>query len=708
MSTIFFNAHHAPQGAFSTFTLGCRGASGGLGTELSKPADQNFYIGLEQAEKNIFEAFPFYALTADERARYETNPHSPNPSAQAVMIPFPDEAIHREFKLSTDTWRAGDLAFTIYSPLQPIPDPVLGLKDELETALLPAVGVEITVDNTRVNKPRKAFFGYMGSDPYTAMRHVKNGTSDRTPFQAIGQGRHTLIASQDETIYSGLAFTMEELLTLENPDLYRFGLGGLGGLIMQVEPGEKKTFRFAVCFYRGGFITAGLDAVNFYTRFFSDIEAVAKYALDHFEALKLAALASDAEWESSPLSWEQKFMLAHAVRSYTGSTQLLAEGDTPLWIVNEGEYRMINTLDLAVDHLFYEMRMHPWTVRNVLDRYAKDYRYYDQVRFPGDSVEHPGGLSFTHDMGVANVFSRPNFSAYECHGLKGCFSHMTHEQLLNWLLSASVYAEGAQDQSWLKTNLPLLKEGLQSLLHRDHPHAEQRNGIMGLDSSRTGLGAEITTYDCEGLSLKQARNSLYLAVKAWAAYVVLEKAFKHFQCPREAEEAGKQSERCAATILRHQLPDNYLPAILPENGETINTAKIIPAIEGLVFPLFAGCSDALDFNGRFKNLLNALRQHLKTILVPGACLFEDGGWKLTTEDDNSWPSKIYLTQFISRRILGIDWDEQGKKADHAHLSWFLHPKSLYWGWSDQMLNGAAVGARYYPRGVTSILWLYER
>ena len=47
MNEIFFNAHHSPMGAFASFTLGCRGAKGGLGLELSKPADQNIFIGLE-------------------------------------------------------------------------------------------------------------------------------------------------------------------------------------------------------------------------------------------------------------------------------------------------------------------------------------------------------------------------------------------------------------------------------------------------------------------------------------------------------------------------------------------------------------------------------------------------------------------------------------------------------------------------------------
>lgn len=45
------------------------------------------------------------------------------------------------------------------------------------------------------------------------------------------------------------------------------------------------------------------------------------------------------------------------------------------------------------------------------------------------------------------------------------------------------------------------------------------------------------------------------------------------------------------------------------------------------------------------------------------------------------------------------------RADEAHAAWLLHGRESYWGWSDQMIAGEAKGSRYYPRGVTSILWL---
>jgi len=47
-------------------------------------------------------------------------------------------------------------------------------------------------------------------------------------------------------------------------------------------------------------------------------------------------------------------------------------------------------------------------------------------------------------------------------------------------------------------------------------------------------------------------------------------------------------------------------------------------------------------------------------------------------------------------------------ADQTHAAWLRDPRNTYWAWSDQIVSGKAQWSRYYPRGVTSILWLKER
>lgn len=281
---------------------------------------------------------------------------------------------------------------------------------------------------------------------------------------------------------------------------------------------------------------------------------------------------------------------------------------------------------------------------------------------------------------------------------------MTHEQLVNWILCAATYAEQTGDADWVKTNLNVFADCFASMLNRDHPEEAKRNGIMGLDSTRVKGGAEITTYDSLDVSLGQARNNIYLAGKSWAAYVALEKIFADNGLAELSAHAGLQAERCAETIASHATEDGYIPAVIGEG----NDSKIIPAIEGLVFPYFTGNREALSEDGRFGKYVSVLKGHLTYVLREGICLFEDGGWKISSTSNNSWLSKIYLCQFVARRILGWPRDEIDLRADATHVKWLTHPTLSVWSWSDQILSGEITGSKYYPRGVTNILWLEEQ
>ncbi|MGQ4680035.1 glycoside hydrolase family 52 protein [Paenibacillus polymyxa] len=708
---IFYNTQHAPIGSFSSFTLGFKGNRGGLGLELGKPADENVYIGLQSRDGGSYEALPFFASIQDESTRYDVE--KKDKKTEPLLVAFADQDITRELKAGTDTWQAGDLTFRLYSPVRPVPEPGIAGIDELRAALVPAVFAELTIDNTQGAAARRAFFGYQGSDPYSGIRiigedprrDVMDSPQLGERLTGIGQGRSTAIVTNSSEAVPASGFAMEKLLGETMADNLSFGLGATGALLMDVPAGEKRTYAFAICFYRGGIVTTGIEASYYYTRLFKDIEDVGSYALKRFTNLTAACVQANDWIESASLSLDQKFMLAQAIHSYYGSTQLLSqqEDGEPIWIVNEGEYRMMNTLDLTADQLYYELILNPWTVRNELEWFVQRYSYRDEVRFPGEEQAYPGGITFTHDMGVANVFSRQGYSCYELAGIDDCFSYMSHEELVNWLCCATVYIEQTQDQSFTTRMLPVLCDCFESMLRRDHPDPAQRNGLMGLDSSRTQGGAEITTYDSLDVSLGQSRNNIYLGSKCWAVYVALEKIFASKGLSSLSQEAGLQADKCAASITTHMTDKGYIPAVIKEG----NDSQIIPAIEGLIFPYFTGCEDTLKSDGRFGEYIQALRRHLQTVLVPGVCLFEDGGWKLSSTSNNSWLSKIYLSQFIARELLELPWQETGQAADAAHVSWLLHPEESYWCWSDQMLSGIAHGSKYYPRGVTAILWLYE-
>lgn len=703
LPSIWFNAHHSPIGAFATFTLGQPGARGGFGLERGGPADEDVYVAVEDREGGGFHALPFFGPAADDAARYDVEAAGQPADADAPAFrPFATKDVARNFGAARDTWRAGDLEFAVHTQVVPVPDPAKPGSDlsALRDALVPAVWAELTIDNRAGKNPRRGFFGFSGKDPYTFMR-----TWEGEGFVAAGQGSQVGIFSAAEPgVSPAQGFTPAKLLAPSHPGNARFGLGGAAGIVVTVSPGERRTVRFAIAFFRGGVVTTGLPTRYLYTRYFSDLDAVGRHALGMAPRVIAASGAPAALAGIEKLTSHRAFQLAHAIRSYYGSSELLETlAGEPFWVVNEGEYRMMNTFDLTVDHLFFELRLNPWAARNQLDWFMRRYRYTDEVVCPKTKARFPGGVSFTHDMGIANSFSAPGHSAYELTGLHGCFSHMTHEQLVNFVLCATLYLKRSGDAAWAAKVASTLAECQASLLVRDHPESSRRNGIMGFDSSRCDGGSEITTYDSLDASLGQARNNLYLAVKTWAAYLALEAFWKGRSEAARAAEAAEQAGRAAATIIEVGRGREALPAVLFEGVDS----AIIPAVEGLIFPWLLGLREVFSEGSPHAPLIAALRSHLVHVLDPknGLCRFADGGWKLSSTSNNSWLSKIYLCQAVAEQILGVRNVVEDMRADAAHVAWLLHPKNAYFAWSDQMLSGVACGSKYYPRGVTAALWL---
>jgi hypothetical protein len=685
MTHPFYNAHHSPLGAFATLTLGYKGTKGGLGLEMSGPANEDIYVGIEDMEAGRYHALPFFEAEQSSGSEdYDVEHLSGFMRPNAVSV-FADEEIERSMSACIDEWRAGDLTFRLISPVRSVPDPESASAEELREAVAPAIVAELTLDNRKGARLRKAFFGYRGSDRSSSMRLL-----DEEGLMGIAQGTTSGIASLDADVYAGVAFQPERILNPDSNENLHFLVGDLGLLVGSVPAGEIKTFRFAIGFFREGTATTGIRTRYLYRRFFQNLEGVLDHAARGFKGLLNEAERFDALLHGR-LSPERGWMLAHAIRSYLGSTQLLEREDgRPLWVVNEGEYRMMNTFDLTVDQAFFELSLNPWTIRNVLDLYVERYAYEDGARLPGSSQIFDGGLAFTHDMGVANNFSRPGFSGYEQARLTGCFSYMSAEELMNWVLTAGLYEGHTRDMAWAVSQRRTFLAALRSLVNRDHPDAELRKGTVGLDGARCEGGSEITTYDSLDASLGQARNNLYLGVKGWACYLLLESVLRRLDEPEAADEARDQATRAVRTVVAAADSDGLLPAVIGEGVE----ARIIPAIEALVYPFVLG----LPIDPELKSVV---ARHFHAVLRKGVCKFEDGGWKLSSTSQNSWLSKIYLCQFVAEKVLNCSPDAE---ADRAHMDWLLEDANAYYAWSDQMLAGKAVGSRYYPRGVTSILW----
>lgn len=711
---ISFNAQHSPMGAFASFTCGQFGTRGGLAAQVGKPGNQDLFIGVKDGDR-VHDAplrcLPFYKCTLSGGAgAADYQVEQAGPAEQNVspnVVAYKREQIRRHYGWATDRWATDDFTFTVYTPFGEIPDPAGAATAQMRAALLPAVVAELEVDNTGGAATKTAFFAMNFNEP--GWRPLDSDGAGRRGFtlrRELGVMGEVLGHTGNGTNGDGTEgpalfcrWSPDQGIAERVPHL----LGSCPGLLVEVPPGERRVLRLAIGCYLEGVVTTGLEGRYLYTRYFSGIDDVLSFALAKGDP-KPACDRLDRALLDSDLSADQQFLAAHATRSYYGSTELLDVGGQPYWVVNEGEYCMMNTLDLSVDQMFWELRHNPWVVRNLLDNFVRHYSYTDNLKADKAGKQKlPGGISFTHDQGAHNNFSPHGHSSYELPDLDAvCFSYMTAEQLCNWVLMATTYVAATGDLNWARQNDHVLLACLESLTNRGGDV-----GIPQRDSTRCGTGAEITTYDSLDHSLAQTRNNLYMAVKVWASYHGLATIFHQLGAAWDESRghAVAQAQKAERTLLRQAGPDGVIPAVF-ETDNVGYRSRILPACEGLLYPFVWG----MDVAREAPALHALLKRHTLALLTDPQRrnLFDDGGIKLSSTSKNSWMSKIALFQHVAREVLRLDENLVVKRifaeADAAHVKWQTDG-SGYWACSDQFVNGVAKGSRYYPRIITAAMWL---
>lgn len=687
---IDFHTHHGAFGSLGSFTLGRFGATGGFNVhDGSRPGTDEIFVGLARAGAGL-RALPFTTMQeADTSSFVEGSPLGERLDVSLVA----GSGIERELGLGSDSWTWPEGRLTLCSPFGRVPDPRKGW-DALRDAILPGVLAVLEFDNRGHDQDATAVFALGGRDPGAALLDIP-GTV------AIGRrGRDGLAAPASSGARPIAGFDIGLCFDREARPREPHWLGSCFGLAWTVPAGTTLRVPVALGWFHEGTATHGLRASYAYSHLYAGLEDVLESILRREGELEAAAKGLDESLAESGLPAERAWILAHAVRGYFGNSQLLrTDSGDPVWAVHEGEYAMINTLDLSVDQVFFEERYFPWVVRELADLFAQRHSFVDRLRVPGETTLHEGGVSFCHDMGVRNQFSAPGSSSYEVAGLEGCFSHMTQEQAQNWPLLACTHILLQEDLAWARDRRDLLLECLASLELREHPVEASRRGVPGTDSSRVGTGMEITTYDSLDPALAQARGSLYLTVKLWSAYLGLERVLDLLGEAEQAARCAADRDRVARALLEWPLLDGFLPAL----ADGRNRSAILPAIEGLGFPM-AWRDPILETpDPTAARFLARLGSHLDAVLRDGICLFPDGGWKMSSTSGNSWVSKVALCQAVAERVFHRASDPA---ADRAHVAW-LAPGSADWGFTDQIQDGIGIGSRYYPRGVTSILWWPE-
>ncbi len=665
----FFDVDHSPVGAWSTFIYGMEN-SGGVQV-CKQPGGDGTLLpnqGVIMAVKN----------GQSERVM----PFTSNQKTLAAGVLVTDQETNRTLGACTDHWQMPlGVSWTHYTPAWAMKDWATATPEERRRFVLPVTWMQFHFDN-RTGKEETQFLFSLQQDAQRAQGW--------TGFDGyVVDGDSALAVPTGEA----------ELLTAEQAKA-AFGLDGASSAFcVHVAPGAQKDVTFYVAHYKHG-VESDLEKqplTMMYDALFTDLNDILKTAQTSLPAVISRCEEMDRKLAASPEDKERKFLAADTLHSYQYNTILHATPkQEPVWGVIEGECSCINTFDLTVDHVFYELAMHPWTVRNELDNFLNYFSYTDELSLPGATQLFPGGLGFSHDMGSRVKFTnRETGATYP--------NLMTQEELQNWIICAALYWKSTGDNAWLESNKAAFGHALQSMQLRDDIDPAKRDGITTYMSHLGTRSREITTYDAMDASLQRPVESLYIAGKSFAAYTMLKPVFAALHEPGEEQQAAAAEAYTAKGLMSHWDESRQcFPAAF--NGTS--SSAIIPAIEGLVYPYMMGLTKDVALDGPNADFIRHLKTHMTSILVPGVCIdAKTKGWNLSSSSSTTWLSKVYLNQFITENILGLKNAATGHDADAAHYAYEVLGAPAV-GWTDQIYTSShiAYGCRHYPRGVTSALW----
>src|SRR5258706_7701865 len=237
MHSIDFHAHPSPQGAYATFTCGRFGKGGGATIEGTRPAEHDLVVGFTDESGNVL-ALPFFRGSGEaELASFAEEASAPG-ARPARRIALGD--VTREYARGTDTWRAGDLTFTLFTPVACIPDPdALDALEageardaggaELAAALLPAIVARVRLDNRAQTSARRIVFAV---DPGRACRLLEDAPDGTL---GVGWGREIGFCAPK-------AAGLRAFVEVSELDFFAHrrshALGSTCGLVLDVPPGE--------------------------------------------------------------------------------------------------------------------------------------------------------------------------------------------------------------------------------------------------------------------------------------------------------------------------------------------------------------------------------------------------------------------------------------------------------------------------------------
>lgn len=689
----FFHTHHAPVGAWASLTFGA--ADKGVSIDLEEPEVKDsgtMLFGITNDEETHTIGF-----TERQRADTAVSGDRERPAVNGVFGEYglyEEREICRTLTPSIDRYEAGKLCVTVYTPCRGLPDPRCGaIPSEM---CLPGVLMDLTVDNTDEETPCTVFFGLA----YPALK--KLAVFEEKGIFGYGYKGSWAFSAQK---------TEESFLVQGGDSLYHLKKGstfvhqnGPCFIGARVPAGEKRTLSVVWAVYSAEGSSGQIRTRYYYNRYFQNVSEAADKILKCADNIRQMSVETDRRLLDRVKDSEEIYyqLFCQAVRGYYASTQLLEDEQGGVhWNVSEGAYLWRNTMDLCADHLVWELMVNPWIVRSLMEDFLHHYSYYDRVYFQEKEGDYPGGISFCHDMGCFLHYTEAGRSAYERvnSDRNGFYFYMTTEELLNGIYCICGYVLKTQDVEWLKEQNNLLTELMDSLENRDAPEETERNGILKGISCRSGsCGLESTTFDSLDHSLQEASGNIYIFIKTWCALLLLKKCALITGDNNTAERAENMLQRCRRSAVLYE--NSGIPWLKANAYRSISGA-VAAAAEPLAVPCLVGAFVQEEEQG----LSELLYRHETACLKSGVCLDDiTGGLRLSSTSANTWPSKVTLTLFVLKRILGITVPES---TERELLAW-AQVSAADCTISDQIRSdtGTAIGGHYYPRIVTAASWLW--
>ncbi|MCQ2770218.1 MAG: glycoside hydrolase family 52 protein [Clostridia bacterium] len=692
MACPLFNTHHAPVGAWASLTFGVPGVA--CSVDLQEPNVKKtgaLFIG--SANKNGVRSIGFAdepietGINVNAEGDKEKAPQK-RTSKYAAYGMAKENEINRVLTPSKDTYSVDNISFTVYTPYAALPDPNISTINPIDC--IPAVLIDITVDNSDSDLESVAFLGFIHTE---AKR-----------LYAQQYGNVYSLQYRNEWAFSAKGDNVYVVRGLDAIDHLKNGTqmiqqNGPEFLCTKVAPHTKKTLTVVWSVYAIDGSNGEIPTTYYYTKFFNSLLDVTNSAFEMADVIRERSNNVDNELIKNQ-DKKRMEVVSQSIRGYYASSQLLVSNDGRIhWNVGEGAYVWRNTIDLCVDHLAWELRRNPWIVRSLMEDFIDYYRYYDDVTFEGKDGTFPGGISFTHDMGCYFSYSKKGYSAYERENdtVNGFYFYMTTEELLNGIYCIAAYVLKTGDKKWLMSHADIISDLMTSLENRDAPTVVERNGILKAASTRGGnCHLESTTYDALDHSLLEASGNLYVFIKTWCSLILLEKCATLIENKDVSCRANAMLNKCRRSIDLFKTSDNHLKS----NAYRKHDGKIAAAVEPLAIPYVLGVLNANDE----PLLFEILKTHINECLKPGICLDAlSGGLRLSSTSRNTWVSKTILTAYVIETVLNIKLPET---VIPEIVGWTQNSAKIATV-ADQILcdTRQMVGGPYYPRIVTSALWL---